>query len=59
MLLILATRNWVASDVGRSDAGAGLPLRVLAYADETAHVHVSYHDPSHAGGRHGCAADAE
>ncbi|WP_138923721.1 DUF302 domain-containing protein [Sulfitobacter sp. BSw21498] len=40
-------------------AGLDLPLRVLAYADDSGMVHVSYHDPATLAADHGLPADAE
>ena len=40
-------------------AGLDLPMRVLAYADDSGMVHVSYHDPATLAADHGLPDDAE
>ena len=40
-------------------AGLDLPMRVLAYADDSGMVHVSYHDPATLAEDHGLPDDAE
>ncbi|MGZ2258492.1 DUF302 domain-containing protein [Roseobacter sp. A03A-229] len=40
-------------------AGLDLPLRVLAYEDESGTVHVAYHDPASLAATHGLPADAK
>ena len=46
-------------DLLEAAAGLDLPLRVLAYADESGDVHVTYRDPVALSEDHGLAADAD